>query len=160
MRGKFRPKLSWAVLAAGVMLPRLLPAADSLAVLLWGPEPAQRSICELRFALSKPVPASASFRVQFPAGIDLSEVLLVGSDRIDGGLSFRRAEQEIVITRSGRGHEIPPGTLVDLKIANVRSIGAPTGPAKVRLVLQEAGEMLASIEAAPQMQARSPRSER
>lgn len=122
-------------------------AADTLAVYLLNPEPAERSICELRFTLSKSLPPKASFRLRFPDGFDLRELLVVGSDRIDGGFRLHREGQEVIVARSGRGHAIPAGTEVDLKLANVRVPAEIVANLRVRMTVEAAGTATVDLEA-------------
>ncbi|MDZ7374648.1 MAG: hypothetical protein ONB23_11855 [candidate division KSB1 bacterium] len=146
-----RRRIGMPALKAAVLVLTLCPiaasAADSLGVFLLGPGPGERSICELRFRLSQPLPPRASFRVQFASGFDLSEVLLVGSDRIDGGLSFRRDGNQIIVSRSGLGHGIPAGELLDLKIANLRTPSVMSEAGPVRVTILGPTETLAELAA-------------
>ncbi len=146
-----RSLVFWAM----ALLPAVAHSADTLAVYLVNPQPGGRSICELRFALSRPLPPNAVLRLRFPATFDLSEVQVVGSDRIDGGFRLRTSGQEVVVERSGRGHTIPAGREVDLKIANVRNPRRADPNLTVRVTVDAGGGRVVTLDGAVKW--RSPR---
>ena len=128
------------LLAVGVAL-----AADSLAVYVATPTPGQRSIYELRFSLTAPLPRDAVFEIQFPPDLSLDQVKVVGSQTIDGGFRFRKRGNTLIVERTGRGHVVPAGKKVDLKIANLRNPRQLGTGLQVRLVVRRGGQAVADV---------------
>ena len=129
-------------------------AADSLAVFVVVPEAGARSIYELRFSLNSALPPAAQLEIVFPEGLDLSEVMVVGSNTIDGGLSFQRQGQRLTIRRSGLGHTLPSGKTLDLKIANIRNPRRLSGGLEVRVTVRS--QEGATVELASPVMWRTP----
>ena len=120
-------------------------AADSLAVYAVSPTPGQRSIYELRFSLSQPLPPDAVFEIHLPPALNPNEVKVVGSQTIDGGFRLRKQGNVLLVERTGRGHVVPAGKTVDLKLANFRNPKVLDAGLQVRLVIRRGGRSVADV---------------
>ncbi len=130
--------LTYLVVSAAV-------AADSLAVYAVTPLPGHRSIYELQFSLNQPLPPDAVFEIHLPQVLNLEEVKVVGSQTIDGGFRLRRQGNVLLVERTGRGHVVPAGRRVDLKLANFRNPKVLDAGLQVRLVVRRGNRSVADV---------------
>lgn len=114
--------------------------ADSIEVIAKHPESAANSIYQVKFSVSKPIPANAMFRVTFPPEFDLSDLLIAGSTTINGGFEIAVDKQVVVMKRSGLGKEVPANQSADLKFAIVRNPGKPADDYKILIEILDGGE--------------------
>jgi hypothetical protein len=114
--------------------------ADSIEVIAKHPESAANSIYQVKFSVSKPIPASAMFRVTFPPEFDLSDLLIAGSTTINGGFEIAVEKQVVVMKRSGLGKELPANQTADLKFAIVKNPGKPADDYKILIEILDGAE--------------------
>jgi len=114
--------------------------ADSIEVIAKHPESAANSIYQVKFSVSKPIPANAMFRVIFPLEFDLSDLLIAGSTTINGGFEIAVEKQVVVMKRSGLGKEVPANQSADLKFAIVRNPDKPADDYKILIEILDGGE--------------------
>lgn len=94
---------------------------DSLSIDPVNNRGGQQSIYILNFSILDTIPPGAQWEINFPAGFDLSKVLLAGSNSINGGFSVQVTGQNILISRSGQGFPLRAGINYDLAFANVNN---------------------------------------
>ena len=99
--------------------------ADTIEVVAKHPEISKSAIYQINFIVSKPIPPKAIIRVSFPAGFDLSDLMIAGSTTINGGFILTVDGQVVTMKRSGLGREIPANEKVDIKFAIVKNPDQP-----------------------------------
>ena len=99
--------------------------ADTIEVIAKHPEISKSGIYQINFIVSKPIPQKAIIRVSFPAGFDLSDLMIAGSTTINGGFILTVDGQVVTMKRSGLGREIPANEKVDIKFAIVKNPDQP-----------------------------------
>ncbi len=99
--------------------------ADTVEVIAKHPEVNKSAIYQINFVVSKPIPPKAIIRVSFPAGFDLSNLMIAGSTSINGGFILTVDGQVVTMKRSGLGREIPANEKVDIKFAIVKNPDHP-----------------------------------
>jgi len=104
---------------AGLLLARVLMAQSGLMVTATSVTAEMPAVYIFSFQCDKPIGPAADIGVVFPAGFDLTKVLLADSRAMDGGLAVRVQGDTVWAQRSGRGSTIPAGTKVDLILAAV-----------------------------------------
>lgn len=114
--------------------------ADTIAVIAKHPESSERSVYQVNFVVSKPIPAKAIIRVTFPDEFDLSDLMIAGSTTINGGFDMSVNKQVATIKRSGLGKEIPANARVDLKFAIVKNPDQPADNYKIVIEILDDSE--------------------
>ncbi len=99
--------------------------ADTIEVIAKHPEISKSAIYQINFVVSKVIPSKAILRVLFPAGFDLSDLVIAGSTTINGGFILTVDGQVVTMKRSGLGREIPANEKVDIKFAIVKNPDQP-----------------------------------
>jgi hypothetical protein len=99
----------------------LAATEDTIKVLVKTPQAEARSIYQINFAISKPISPKAIIRVTFPEEFNLSKLLVVGSNTINGGFEMKVDDRIVTIKRSGLGREIKANENVDIKFAIVKN---------------------------------------
>jgi len=94
---------------------------DTVMVIVKTPQAEARSIYQINFVISKPISPKAIIRVTFPDEYNLSKLLVVGSNTINGGFEMKVEDKVVTIKRSGLGREIKENENVDVKFAIVRN---------------------------------------
>lgn len=124
---KMRLVLSTMVILANFhFLKAALPTPeDSLLLVAKNPEAKASSIYQIDFEMSKAISPRASIHVKLPEAFDLSSLLVVGSNTINGGFEMMIKDRTITLQRSGLGREIKPNEKVDVKFAIIKN---PTNP--------------------------------
>ncbi|MDZ7331855.1 MAG: hypothetical protein ONB13_07850 [candidate division KSB1 bacterium] len=114
--------------------------ADSVKIIAKHPEIRNSSIYQVNFVLDKAIPAQAAFRIVFPIGFDLSDLMIAGSSTINGGFVLQVEGQTVTIKRSGLGKEIPPNQPVDVKFAIVKNPPQPADDYEIHVELLDESE--------------------
>jgi hypothetical protein len=97
---------------------------SGLQITASNPDAGAASLHTLQFITSDSLAAAAVLEVDYPAGFDLSNVTIAGSDAINGGLDVVVAGSTVSISRTGKGDVLAPGNL-DLKYAVVGNAANP-----------------------------------
>lgn len=114
--------------------------ADSVKIIAKHPEIRSSSIYQVNFVIDKPIPAKAAFRIVFPIGFDLSDLMIAGSSTINGGFTLQVEGQTVTIKRSGLGKEIPPNQPVDVKFAIVKNPAQAADDYEIQVELLDGSE--------------------
>ena len=85
------------------------------------PEANAMSIYKLDFTLADTLKADGQLKITFPEAFDLSKVKMAGSSTINGGFTVKVADSTVLVSRSGIGNVVLPGTPVDVKFANIKN---------------------------------------
>ncbi len=94
---------------------------DTVTVEVKTPQADARSLYQINFVISKPISPKAKIRATFPEEFNLSKVLVVGSNSINGGFKMDVKNNIVTIKRSGLGREIKANEKVDVKFAIVKN---------------------------------------
>lgn len=114
--------------------------ADSVEIVAKHPEIKNSSIYQINFVVDKPIPPKAVFRIVFPIGFNLSDLMIAGSTTINGGFLLQVDGQVVTIRRSGLGKEIPANQRVDLKFGIVRNPSEPADDYEIQVELLDESE--------------------
>jgi len=113
--------LKMCSLAVICLAPLLSWAQEGLAVKALRAAPRQASIYEITFSTSDVLAVDAEVRMTFPAAYDLSGLEIVGSTSINGGLTFSRDGQRVIVKRTGLGAVVPSGQKVGLQLGLIKN---------------------------------------
>ncbi len=116
---KFKVQVALLIVLSGFFLSANARAQNSVTFFPKDSSKNALTIYVLKFSLEKALPSDAAFRFLFSDGFDLSHVEIAGSSTINGGFEIEVKGQEVLISRTGLGDEIPAKKKAALKFALV-----------------------------------------
>ena len=130
-------------------LNRAMMAQSELTITATSVAPQTASAYIFSFVADQEISPRAALAIVFPSAYDLSQVVLVDSRTLDGGLEVRVRQDTVWALRSGRGKSIVAGTRVDLIFAAVlKTASGSDGSQFVLLHRNETGALRQSSQRA------------
>lgn len=124
------------LLTAALAKPQENQGGNTVHVYTLGTDPERPSLYKIEFTLADTLHADAVMILTFPSDFNLSELEIIGSTTINGGLSMTVDEQTVHVERKVLGDPVVPGKKVDFKIGLIRPSGSlnTTGIIDVQII--------------------------
>lgn len=100
-------------------------------------EPLQSAAYVFEVTFDAPVSPTSHFEVTFPAGFNLNNAVMAASEQCDGTLVVTPQDSMLIVRREHAEKTIPPGSVIELKVAMVLNPTVFSNDHQFSIVLKE-----------------------